>query len=42
MSVPSRYIHSVVEMCHIDDIEASISLLVSFLENIHLADFYNL
>ncbi len=42
ISVPSRYIHSVVEMCHIDDIEASISLLVSFLENIHLADFYNL
>jgi len=42
ISVPSRYIHSVVEMCHRDDIEASISLLVSFLENIHLADFYNL
>ncbi len=42
ISVPSRYIHSVVEMCHIDDIEANIALLVSFLENIHLADFYNL
>ncbi|MBC7320480.1 M20/M25/M40 family metallo-hydrolase, partial [bacterium] len=42
VSVPTRYIHSVVEMCHIDDIEATIKLLVTFLENIHLADFYNL
>lgn len=39
ISVPSRYIHSVVEMCHRDDIEASIQLLVYFLENIHHADF---
>jgi putative aminopeptidase FrvX len=42
ISVPSRYIHSVVEMCHRDDIEANIALLVAFLENVHLADFYNL
>jgi endoglucanase len=42
ISVPSRYIHSVVEMCHMDDIEANIALLVAFLENVHLADFYNL
>ena len=39
ISIPSRYIHSVVEMCHIDDIEATIQLLVCFLENIHRADF---
>lgn len=42
ISIPTRYIHSVVEMCHIDDIESTIELLVCFLENIHLADFYNL
>lgn len=39
ISIPSRYIHSVVEMCHIDDIEATIQLIVCFLENIHKADF---
>ena len=41
ISVPSRYIHSVVEMCRIDDLEASIQLLVAFLKNVHLAGFYN-
>lgn len=41
ISVPTRYIHSVVEMCSIEDIESSISLLVSFLENTHLADFFD-
>jgi len=39
ISIPSRYIHSVVEMCHRDDIEATIQLLVCFLENVHNADF---
>ncbi len=39
ISVPSRYIHSVVEMCHNDDIEASIQLLVCFLENVQQFDF---
>lgn len=39
LSIPSRYIHSVVEMCHVDDIEATIQLLVCLLENIHKADF---
>lgn len=42
ISIPTRYIHSVVEMCHIDDIEATIKLLIVFLENVHLAHFYNL
>ena len=39
ISVPSRYIHSVVEMCHRDDIEATIQLLVCLLENVHQTDF---
>jgi tetrahedral aminopeptidase len=39
VSIPSRYIHSVVEMCHRDDIEATIQLLVCFLEHAHQADF---
>ena len=42
ISVPARYIHSVVEMCSMEDVEESIALLVYFLENIHLADFFNL
>ncbi|MBN2395980.1 MAG: M20/M25/M40 family metallo-hydrolase, partial [Candidatus Atribacteria bacterium] len=41
LSIPSRYIHSVVEMCHRDDIESTIQLLVYFLENVHQADFLN-
>ena len=32
LSLPSRYVHSVVEMAHQDDIEAAISLLAAFLE----------
>jgi endoglucanase len=32
LSLPSRYVHSVVEMAHQDDIEAAISLLSAFLE----------
>ncbi len=39
ISIPSRYLHSVVEMCHRDDIESTIQLLVCFLENIHQAEF---
>lgn len=42
LSIPSRYIHSVVEMCHLDDVEATIKLLVCFLEKVHLADFFSL
>jgi putative aminopeptidase FrvX len=41
LSIPARYIHSVVEMCNLEDVEATIKLLVKFLENIHLAEFYN-
>ncbi len=32
LSLPSRYVHSIVEMSHKDDLEAAISLLASFLE----------
>ncbi|MCA9752741.1 MAG: M42 family metallopeptidase [Gemmatimonadetes bacterium] len=31
VSIPSRYVHSVIEMCHRKDIQASIDLLVAFL-----------
>jgi len=32
LSLPTRYLHSVVEMAHRDDLEATISLLAAFLE----------
>ncbi len=38
ISIPTRYVHTVVETAHKDDIEASISLLVAFLETCHKAD----
>jgi endoglucanase len=31
ISIPSRYVHSVIEMCHKKDIQASIDLLAAFL-----------
>lgn len=33
LSFPTRYVHSVIEVVHKDDIEATISLLTAFLEN---------
>lgn len=38
LSVPTRYIHSSVEMVHKDDVEANIALLVAFIEEGHTAD----
>lgn len=38
LSVPTRYVHSVVEAAHKDDIEATIALLTAFLETCHQAD----
>ena len=35
---PTRYMHSTVQLCHKDDIEAAIRLLNVFLENIHELD----
>ena len=39
ISVPTRYVHSVVEMAHKDDIQASIDLLAAFLNAAHEGDF---
>jgi len=38
ISVPARYVHTVVETSHKADIEAAINLLVAFLETCHEAD----
>ncbi|MFH1609909.1 MAG: M42 family metallopeptidase [Candidatus Bipolaricaulota bacterium] len=38
LSVPTRYVHTVVEAAHTDDIEAAIKLLAAFLETCHKAD----
>ncbi len=35
ISIPTRYVHSSIEMCHKDDIRASIQLLVAFMESAH-------
>ncbi|MCM3764656.1 M42 family metallopeptidase [Neobacillus niacini] len=34
VSIPSRYIHSAVGMIHLDDLENSVQLIVSFIENL--------
>lgn len=39
ISIPTRYVHSVIEMCHRDDIDAAVSLLVAFVEEGHGDDF---
>lgn len=38
ISIPTRYVHTVVETAHKEDIEAAINLLVAFLETCHQAD----
>lgn len=38
LSVPTRYVHTVVEAAHTDDIAAAIKLLTAFLESCHKAD----
>lgn len=38
LSIPTRYVHTVVESAHKDDIEATIALLAAFLETAHEAD----
>jgi endoglucanase len=39
ISIPTRYLHSVVEAAHRDDIQASIDLLAAFLEVAHEGDY---
>jgi endoglucanase len=38
LSIPTRYIHSSVEMVHKEDVEASIALLAAFIREGHTAD----
>ncbi|MBZ0267014.1 M42 family peptidase, partial [bacterium] len=35
ISIPCRYVHSVIEACHLKDIQASIDLLAAFLADAH-------
>jgi len=38
LSIPTRYVHSVVETVHVADIEAAIALLTAFLETANKVD----
>lgn len=35
VGVPTRYMHSTVQLCHADDVEATVQLLVKFMETAH-------
>jgi endoglucanase len=35
VGAPVRYMHSTVQLCHVDDVEATIDLLTAFLESAH-------
>jgi endoglucanase len=35
IGAPVRYMHSTVQLCHVDDIEATVALLAAFLESAH-------
>ncbi|MBT3605567.1 MAG: hypothetical protein HN521_21085 [Candidatus Latescibacteria bacterium] len=39
VGAPVRYMHSTVQLCHEDDIEATVALLKVFLEHAHELDF---
>jgi len=39
ISIPTRYVHTTVEMAHWGDIDASVKLLASFLEKAHEGKF---
>lgn len=39
ISVPTRNVHTVVELAHKNDIQASIELIAAFLETAHEGDF---
>ncbi len=40
ISIPCRYVHSSLEMCHKGDIEASIALMAAFIEAGHDQDYW--
>ena len=42
VSLPLRYMHSVVEMCHMDDVQNVIDLLVAFAESVTAKDSFSL
>jgi endoglucanase len=35
VGAPVRYMHSTVQLCHADDMDATVRLLVTFMENAH-------
>jgi endoglucanase len=37
--LPTRYLHTVNEMAHVDDIQAEIDLLARYLEEAHTGDY---
>ncbi|HEV2472878.1 MAG TPA: M42 family metallopeptidase, partial [Chthonomonadales bacterium] len=39
LSVPTRYVHTVNEMAHVDDIQGAISLLAAYLKEAHTRDY---
>jgi endoglucanase len=39
LSIPTRYVHSVVECVHPRDVEATIDLLAAFLERAHEGEY---
>jgi endoglucanase len=42
LSVPTRYVHTVNEMAHVEDIQAAIALLAAYLEEAHTRNYgYN-
>ncbi|MFC1586889.1 M42 family peptidase, partial [Planctomycetota bacterium] len=39
ISIPCRYVHSVVEMCAMKDVQGAIKLITKFLEVAHQGNF---
>lgn len=39
LSIPTRYVHTVNEMAHVEDIEATIELLAAYLEEAHTRNY---
>jgi len=38
VSIPCRYVHSVIEMCHTKDVQASVDLVAAAIAGVHRAD----